>query len=482
MRSLTAPPEGFSPFYLERIRYMRTLSLGCAALAAMVLAPQAASAQAITYVVSQQIGSGSVIGQIATDGTLGTLAANNVSGWNLALNGVGASYNIATANSAVVIQGGGVVASAQNLTFNYASGSSYILFQQGLFSGNHYWCNSAAAGACRQGATVAPESAFDASAQFAAGSGIAILGTASGPINVTTVDALNDSLNNLALTQKAQLITANLYSQILLGKNEQVSCGDCGGAGLTFGSLSFSAHGRKAITPELTALFGVAIGHYEEKGAFITQSVTFAGGFRFDPATMGSSRPYLEIGGAIAPDQHGSYQRSYVTGAGVVTGVGSIRTTNISLYAHAGWVARLTKRDELAGGVSVGHSWQRQSSYQEQNGSTNPFDAQYNGGVMQLSTAGASAQYTHLFGRRIEVGVDGTVARSFGSKSSIDATIEGFGSKNVITGEITYFEPGARIGFRINGHIKIDAFINATVANQSIGTSKHGGFGLNILL
>jgi hypothetical protein len=28
--------------------------------------------------------------------------------------------------------------------------------------------------------------------------------------------------------------------------------------------------------------------------------------------------------------------------------------------------------------------------------------------------------------------------------------------------------------------VKIDAFINATVADQSIGTSKHGGFGINI--
>lgn len=463
---------------------MRRLSLGCVASAALAFTQAPASAQSVTYVVSQQIGNGSVVGQIGTDGTMGTLAAANVSNWNLALNGVGATYTLNSANSSVVIQGNAVVASPQNLTFNYGGGSNYILFQNGLYSGNHYWCNASSAGACRQGATVAPNSAFDTSAQFEARTGVGVLGTATPmvPTFVTTVDALLQSLNDLAISQKAQLITADLYSRVLLGKNEQVSCGDCGGAGLTFGSLSFSAHGRKAITPELTALFGVAIGHYSEKGASIARSATFAGGLRYDPSTMGASRPYFEIGGAIAPNQHGSYQRSYLTGVGLATGIGSSRSTNISLYARAGWVARLGKRDEIAGSLSIGHSWQRQSRYDEATGAANPFDAQYSDGTMQLSIGSVAAQYTHLFGRRVEVGLDGNLSRSFGSRSSIVATIGGFGQQNVATGEITFFEPGARISYRVNSRIKIDAFVNATIANQTIGTSRHGGFGLNIRL
>lgn len=301
-----------------------------------------------------------------------------------------------------------------------------------------------------------------------------------GPINVTTVDALNQSLAQLATSLQAQLITANLFAKVLLGKNEQVSCGDCGGAGATFGSVSFSAHGRKTLTPELTALFGFAIGHYAEKGAFISDSHTFAGGLRFDPATMGKSRPYVEIGGAVAPGQRASYQRTYMTGAGIATGIGTTRTSNMSIYARAGWVTRLTPRDELAGSVSLGHSWQTQNSYSETPGAGNPFDAQYGRGVSQTSMGGASAQYTHLFGKRVEFAVDATVSRSFGSHSSIGATIAGFGQANVAGGEITYFEPGARVSFRVSRHVKVDAFINATIAGQSIGTSKHGGFGVNV--
>ncbi len=470
---------------------MSTHHLKLLALGLTLTAAPPALADPITYVVKQTIGGGSVVGQIGTDGTIGTLATANVKTWTLALNGVGAMYNITDSNSVVFIQGNAVTATAQNLSFNYSStGSNFLVFQNGLYSGNHYWCNANVSGACKEGASVVPNSAFDSAAQFEGRTGTQVLGTASGDpttlppptgaISVTTLDALIQSLTDLAISQRAQLITANLFAKVLLGKNEQVSCGNCGGAGVTFGSVSFSAHGRKTLTPELTALFGFAIGHYEEKGAFITDSYTFASGLRFDPANMGASRPYLEVGGALAPGQRASYQRAYMTGAGVASGVGATRTSNMSVYARGGWVSRLSPRDELAGSVSLGHSWQTQNSYSEVTGASNPFDAQYSRGVSQTSMVGVSAQYTHLFGKRVEVAIDGTVSRSFGSNSSIDATIAGFGQRNVAAGEITYFEPGARVSFRVTRNVQVDAFINATVADQSIGTSKHGGFGVNI--
>ena len=455
----------------------------------LMAATPAIAQSGITYVVSQQIGSGSVVGQIGTDGTTGTLTSSNIKSWTLALNGKGATFSITDANSAVVVQGNALTATPQSLSFDYSSsGSNLLLFQQGLYSGNHYWCNANSAGACAQGASVVPNSAFDSAAIFEPRSGVQVLGMASGaapttpvgPINVTTTDELNQSLYQLALSQQAQLITANLVGKLLLGKNDQVSCGNCGSAGLSFGSFSASAHGRKALTPELTALFGLAFGRYEEKGAFVTDSYTFAGGLRYDPADMGSSRPYFEVGAAIAPGQKASYRRAYLTGAGMATGAGATRTSNISAYARAGWVARLNRRDEVGGSLSLGHSWQTQRSYDEATGSGNPFAAQYNGGLRQMSMAGLSAQYTHLFGRRIEVGVDAGISRSFGSHSSIAATIAGFGQGKVDAGEITNFEPGARIGVRLSRRVKIDSFINATIANQSIGTSKHGGFAFGL--
>ncbi len=458
---------------------MRITYLSLIAACALMMTAADANAQGITYVVKQQIGKGNVAGQISTDGTTGTLATSNISAWNLALTGDGASYTLTNSNSAVVIVGSAVTATAKDLSFDYGkAGQNYLLFQNGLYSGSHYWCNSSAQGACALGATVAPNSVFDGSEQFQTLSGVQVLGTA-GPVYVTTTDALNKSLNQLAASQKAQLITENLFSSILLGKNEQISCGDCGGAGVTFGSFNVSGHGRKALTSELTVLFGMAVGKYEEKGAYITNSYTFAGGLRYDPANMGSSRPFLELGGAIAPGQHASYQRVYDTGTGTATAIGETKSTETSLYARAGWVARLTKRDELAGSVSVGRSWQSQNGYQEAQSDTNPFNAVYSRGVNQVSIVGVSGQYTHLFGRRVELAIDATVARTFASRSSVNASIDGFGDHTVGTGEFTYVEPGARISYRVNQRLKVEAFGNVTMAKHAIGSRAHGGFGVS---
>ena len=142
-------------------------------------------------------------------------------------------------------------------------------------------------------------------------------------------------------------------------------------------------------------------------------------------------------------------------------------------------MSRLTPRDELAGSVSIGRSWQSQSAYAEAQGDANPFNAIYSKGVSEVSMVDLSAQYTHLFGRQIELALDGTVSRTFGSRSSIHASIDGFGDQTVGSGEITYLQPGARVSYRVNRRLKLDAFVNATVANHLIGTEAHGGFGVN---
>jgi len=459
-----------------RLTYVSLIAAGALMMTA---SPALAQAQGTTYIVKQLIGTGTVVGQIATDGTTGTLSTANISAWNLALSSNGAAYTLTNANSSVVIVGSAVTATATNLSFDYGkAGTNYLLFQNGLYSGSHYWCNSSAAGACAQGATVAPNSVFDGTEQYETRTGVQVLGTA-GPVYVTTTGAINKSLDQLAASQKAQLLTENLFSSVLLGKNEQVSCGDCGGADMTFGSFTVSGHGRKSITPELTVLYGMDAGQYEEKGAYITNAYTFAAGLRYDPSNMGASRPFLEIGGALTPDQDVSYQRVYSLGSGSAIGIGETKSSEMSLYARVGWVDRLTPRDELAGSFSLGRSWQTQDAYQETAGGANPFNAVYSGGIIQVSVAGLSGQYTHLFGRRVEVAIDATIARTFASRSSVDASIDGFGDQTVGTGEITYAEPGARVSYRVTRRLKIDAFINATIANRSIGNRAHGGFGVS---
>ncbi len=85
----------------------------------------------------------------------------NFLAWDLTLNGDGATYHITDADSVVRVEGNDVTATATDISFNYSGADDgYLLFQQGLFSGMHYWCNATSNATCFQGASVVPE-AFD---------------------------------------------------------------------------------------------------------------------------------------------------------------------------------------------------------------------------------------------------------------------------------------------------------------------------------
>jgi hypothetical protein len=141
----------------------------------------AAKAASITYNVDDRIGQGSVVGSITTDGKIGALSTGNVTAWNLTLSGVGqnATFTLTTNNSHLLVQGTDFTATPSDLFFNY-SGSGLFLFQTQLFSGSHYWCNSAAGGACYQGASVVPQNVFDGTAQHVGAFGESTLGIGSG--------------------------------------------------------------------------------------------------------------------------------------------------------------------------------------------------------------------------------------------------------------------------------------------------------------
>jgi hypothetical protein len=83
----------------------------------------------ITYYVNQTVGSGSLTGDIVTDGTLGTLSANNIVDWNLLLNaGSGATYQLTGPS---LLSGGnsglspgvvvGLSATSTQLLFNFSA-------------------------------------------------------------------------------------------------------------------------------------------------------------------------------------------------------------------------------------------------------------------------------------------------------------------------------------------------------------------------
>jgi hypothetical protein len=114
-----------------------------------------------------------VIGTITTDGATGVLSASDILAWNLTLYGDGASYTISSPSSSVLVVGSDVVATPTKITFDFSGNDSgYLLFQETLFSGMHYWCSATSLGTCLQSKTVTPQSIFDSTHINEAASGV----------------------------------------------------------------------------------------------------------------------------------------------------------------------------------------------------------------------------------------------------------------------------------------------------------------------
>lgn len=132
-----------------------------AILVAMLLWVGVSTAAPITYSVNRTIAAGSVTGTIQTDGTMGVLAAANVTDWNLTLfDGTNTFVLTGPAsgnNSHVFITGSDVTATANSLLFNFSGiDLGYLLFQVSFGSGQHYYCDATYLGPCLAGETVVP--------------------------------------------------------------------------------------------------------------------------------------------------------------------------------------------------------------------------------------------------------------------------------------------------------------------------------------
>jgi len=271
-----------------------------------------------------------------------------------------------------------------------------------------------------------------------------------------------------------------LLANVLLGVNEQISCSDCGGAFVSVGSFTLGAHGRRDLTDELTLLGGFSFGRYKEEGANVTSAWTLAGSLRYDPSTLGKSRPFFEVGLTASPFQRVTYSRSYDNGAGTATGSGRTDTHNEAAYGRIGWVNRLTRIDELGAYVQYTREWQTVKGYSEALNDNNPFNASVPGGTNSQSIVGVGAQWTHLFGKYTEVNLNAGLAHATGVSSSIDATIAGYGTVQTTPPQLTWTTVGGRIGRRVGDRTTIDLFVDAVLGPRQIGSSPHGGFDFNI--
>jgi hypothetical protein len=289
-----------------------------------------------------------------------------------------------------------------------------------------------------------------------------------------------DSITGLANQRFNQMITNRVLGTVLLGINEQVNCSDCVSAFGSAGSFSAGIHGRKEITPNLSLLAGIAYTQYSEGGYSVTSAPIGALALRYDFVDWGSSRPFFDVGAILTPYEKVRYSRSYVTNLGAVSADSQTNSSNYGVYGRAGWISRVSPRDEFAASVEIWQLWQRVNGYSDPSIPFNPFDATIATGTDRTNLVKVGGQWTHLFGSVVEGNLNGGFVQSFANHSGIVATVTGDGIVTPTIGNQYWFEYGGRLGFRITKGWVADLFVNGTLGPQPVGNTIHGGIGLRV--
>jgi hypothetical protein len=277
-----------------------------------------------------------------------------------------------------------------------------------------------------------------------------------------------------------QMVTNRVLGTVLLGVNEQVNCSDCVSVFGSAGSFSAGIHGRKELTPNLSLLAGIAYTQYSEGGYNVTSAPIGALALRYDFTDWGSSRPFFDIGAILTPFEKVRYSRSYVTSLGAVALDSQTDASNYGAYGRAGWISRLSPRDEVAASVEVWQLWQRVNGYSDPAAAFNPFDASVATGTDRTNLVKLGGQWTHLLGSSVEGNINGGWVQSFATHSGIVASVTGDGTVVPTIGNQGWFEYGGRLGFRLAKGWVADLFVNGTLGPQPVGNTVHGGVGLRV--
>ncbi len=117
-------------------------------LLTVALSPLAAHAAPITYNVSRTIGTGSVVGTIVTDGTVGVLSLANIIDWSFTIsspNLAGGSPDVIDlATDGMVVVGSGLSATSSTLVFDFAAAGDFAVGFQSSTPPFNGWCLASA--------------------------------------------------------------------------------------------------------------------------------------------------------------------------------------------------------------------------------------------------------------------------------------------------------------------------------------------------
>ena len=198
---------------------------------------------------------------------------------------------------------------------------------------------------------------------------------------------------------------------------------------------------------------------------------------------MGQSRPFLEAGGALTPYEDVSYSRSYANGVHWAVGNAKTIDRNLSLFARAGWIARLTPVDEAAVYGDLGRNWMQTGGYTEATSALNPFPATVPSGLDTLNVARVGGANHPSLQRQYRSQCERGGRLRLRRRAAPAVSVYGFGpiAPNAVP-NTTWVEYGARLGYRYSDRLVIDAFVVGTAFGEvGVDGARRNGRALFVL-
>ncbi|MDE3177354.1 MAG: hypothetical protein KGM15_14725 [Pseudomonadota bacterium] len=291
---------------------------------------------------------------------------------------------------------------------------------------------------------------------------------------------LSGSLATLSQSRQSQAVTSRVLGSILTGATEQINCSSCSSGFASFGSFALGVHGRWTLSPSVALMAGLSYDNYTGQGVTVNNSLISALGVRYDMVQLGRYRPFFETGVALSPYANVSFRRSYVSNLGSGVGVGDTLSRSVAAYGRAGYIWRLSPRDEAAAYSDLTRSWQSTGGYAESANPGNPFGATVAQSLDTMNIWKVGAQYTHLFGEHVEANVSAGYALAFDSKYGSTASLAGLTAAGAAAASFDWAELGGRLSYRFSKTVIGDSFVLGTVGAEPAGSQIHGGVALRM--
>ena len=291
---------------------------------------------------------------------------------------------------------------------------------------------------------------------------------------VTTPDAVQSSINDLANTRFGLMAQAHGCAVPLLGDETPIEDGNEATLGMGCSS-QVGGSSRIALNDKFSLLLGVGYGQEDFGRAEIDDSIIAAVALRYVATNPNLWHPFAEGGGWFAPDTNFQFERVYLNGAGTAVGVGSTEGDLTYLFGRAGLLFELGPRHQLVMSGEIGRERLEVGAYGEPLSLKNPFEAQVASGTDTMDLAKARLQWSFGLSPRFDATLWAAGVYGFNRNSELVAAVAGLGILMPTDEEkAVWAEYGSRVGYKVSETVTFDVLAGA-LSGVGFDTQVRGG-------